>query len=87
MFVKRKYEINEKAKEVHDQISEHPALGLDVEAYAAVDPNNIGKFYKGIEVVGTVNNIVEIKCPFPNKTTKMVLIIILKSIRRDIFSM
>lgn len=51
---------NEKAKEVHDQISEHPALGLDVEAYAAVDPNNVGKFYKGIEVVGTVNNIVEI---------------------------
>ena len=51
---------NEKAKEVHDQISEHPALGLDVEAYAAVDPKNVGKFYKGIEVVGTVNNIVEI---------------------------
>ncbi len=51
---------NEKAKEVHDQILEHPALGLDVEAYTAVDSNNVGKFYKGVEVVGTVDNIVEI---------------------------
>ena len=51
---------NEKAKEVHDQISEHPALGLDVAAYAAVDPKNVGKFYKDVEAVGTVKNIVEI---------------------------
>jgi len=51
---------NEKAKEVHDQISEHPALGLDVAAYAAVDLKNVGKLYKGIKVTGTINNIVEI---------------------------
>ena len=48
---------NLKAKEVHDQVSEHPALGLDVKAYAAVNPNNVGKFYKGTEVTGTVDEI------------------------------
>jgi exopolysaccharide biosynthesis polyprenyl glycosylphosphotransferase len=51
---------NPKAKEVHDQVSEHPALGLDVKAYAAVNPDNVGKFYKGTEVTGTVDDIVKI---------------------------
>ena len=51
---------NPKAKEVHDQVFEHPALGLDVTAYAAVKPENVGKFYKGTEVLGTVDQIVEI---------------------------
>ena len=48
---------NPKSKEVHDQIAEHPALGLDVMAYAAVNPENVGKFYKGVEVLGTVDEI------------------------------
>ena len=48
---------NPKAKEVHDQIADHPALGLDVIAYVAVNPENAGKFYKGTEVVGTIDDI------------------------------
>jgi exopolysaccharide biosynthesis polyprenyl glycosylphosphotransferase len=51
---------NSRAKEVHDQISEHPALGLDIEAYAAVNHENVGKIYKGAEVIGTVDEIVKI---------------------------
>ena len=48
---------NSKAKEVHDQITDHPALGLDVIAYVAVNSNNIGKYYKGVEVLGSIENI------------------------------
>ena len=51
---------NQKAREVHDQIIEHPALGLDVVAYASIKPDNIGKFYKGTEVLGTVDDILSI---------------------------
>ncbi len=51
---------NPRAKEVHDQISEHPALGLDIKAYAAVNHANVGKIYKGANVIGTVDEIVKI---------------------------
>jgi exopolysaccharide biosynthesis polyprenyl glycosylphosphotransferase len=51
---------NPKAKEVYDQIVEHIALGLDIKAFAAVKVKNVGKFYKGTEVLGTVDNIGEI---------------------------
>ncbi len=62
---------NPKAKEVYDQIAEHPALGLDVTAYVAVNPENVGKFYKGIEVLGTVDDIVTI---VENTNSKEVII-------------
>jgi exopolysaccharide biosynthesis polyprenyl glycosylphosphotransferase len=51
---------NSKAHEVHDQILEHRALGLDIVAYVAVNKQNIGKIYKDIKVVGTINDIIDI---------------------------
>jgi exopolysaccharide biosynthesis polyprenyl glycosylphosphotransferase len=48
---------NPKANEVHDQIIEHRALGLDAAAYAAVDNNNLDKSYKGIQVRGTIKDL------------------------------
>lgn len=51
---------NSKSHEVHDQILEHPALGLDVKAYIAVNSENIGKKYKNVEVIGSINELVEI---------------------------
>ena len=43
---------NSKANEVHDQILDHPALGLDVEAYVAINSENVGKVYKNIRAMG-----------------------------------
>jgi len=51
---------NLKAHEVHDQILEHPALGLDVEAYIAVNQQNVGKDYKEIKVKGTLDDLMDI---------------------------
>lgn len=51
---------NSKAREVHDQILEHPALGLDVEAYIAVNEKNVGKVYKNIRVRGTLADLMDI---------------------------
>ena len=51
---------NEKAKEVHDQILEHPALGLDIVGYVAINSDNIGKNYKNIQVLGSRENLLEI---------------------------
>lgn len=48
---------NQKSKEVHDQIIDHPALGLDVIGYAAVNPDNVGSYYKEAKVLGTVDEI------------------------------
>lgn len=48
---------NSKSKEVSDQISEHMALGLDNKAFVAVKAENVGKFYNGTEVLGTVDEI------------------------------
>jgi exopolysaccharide biosynthesis polyprenyl glycosylphosphotransferase len=51
---------NEKAKEVHDQILEHPALGLDVVAYVAINTDNVGKNYKNIEVKDSLDNLLDV---------------------------
>ena len=48
---------NQTANEVHDQILEHRALGLDAAVYAAVEKDNINKSYKGIEVRGTIKDL------------------------------
>jgi exopolysaccharide biosynthesis polyprenyl glycosylphosphotransferase len=48
---------NPQAHEVHDQIIEHRALGLDAVAYAAVDDHNLNKSYRGIEVRGTIKDL------------------------------
>jgi exopolysaccharide biosynthesis polyprenyl glycosylphosphotransferase len=51
---------NEKAHEVHDQILEHPALGLDIKGYVAVHNENIGKVYKNVNVTGTYDELLDI---------------------------
>jgi len=51
---------NQKSREVHDQIIDHPALGFDVVAYTSVNPMHVGKFYKDIEVLGTIDDIVSV---------------------------
>jgi exopolysaccharide biosynthesis polyprenyl glycosylphosphotransferase len=48
---------NSGANEVHDQIIEHRALGLDAAAYVAVDDKNLNKSYKGIDVKGTIKDL------------------------------
>lgn len=51
---------NQKSKEVHDQILEHPALGLDVVAYVAINPDSVGKINKNITVQGSLDRLLEI---------------------------
>jgi exopolysaccharide biosynthesis polyprenyl glycosylphosphotransferase len=51
---------NPKAHEVHEQILAHPALGLDVEAYVAVNPENVGKVYNHIRVRGAIDELLDI---------------------------
>ena len=51
---------NSKAMEVHDQILEHPALGLDVAAYVAINATNVGKDHKNIRAKGTLNELLDI---------------------------
>ncbi len=51
---------NSKAHEVHDQIIEHPALGLDVEAYVAINPEHVGKAYKNIRVRSSLDELLDI---------------------------
>lgn len=62
---------NSKAQEVHDQIIEHPALGLDVEAYVAVNHENIGKSYKGIRVKGSLDELLDIV--YKNKASEVII--------------
>lgn len=62
---------NSKAHEVHDQIIEHPALGLDVEAYVAVNPDNVGKTYKGIRVKGSLDELLDIV--YKNKISEVII--------------
>jgi len=51
---------NLKANEAHDQILDHPALGLDVVAYVAINSENIGKKYKNIEVKDSLDNLLDV---------------------------
>ncbi len=51
---------NSKGQEVHDQILQHPALGLDVGAYVAVHTENVGKHYKGVKVINTYDELLNI---------------------------
>jgi exopolysaccharide biosynthesis polyprenyl glycosylphosphotransferase len=51
---------NSKAHEVHDQILQHLALGLDVEAYVAVNSENVGKTYKNVRVIGSLDELLDI---------------------------
>ena len=51
---------NPKAHEVHEQILEHPALGLDVVGYVAINPDNINKNFKNIKALGSLENLSEL---------------------------
>ena len=48
---------NDRAFEVHNQIIEHKALGLDVVAYIAVHDENIEKEFRNIPVIGHVADL------------------------------
>jgi exopolysaccharide biosynthesis polyprenyl glycosylphosphotransferase len=50
---------NQKAHEVHNQILEHPALGLDVVGYVAINPDNLNKNYKNVKALATLDNLIE----------------------------
>ncbi len=46
---------NEKAHEVHDQILEYRALGLDIKGYISVNGASIGQEYKNVQVLGFID--------------------------------
>ena len=48
---------NEKAKDVHNQILKHKALGLDVKGYVASNGYNPGDGYQDIKILGSINEI------------------------------
>lgn len=48
---------NSKAHEMHNQIINSPALGLDIVGYIAINSHNLGKDYKDVKVVGTTNDL------------------------------
>ena len=53
---------NDRAKEVLNSVTDARALGIDIEAFVAIDESNVGKEYKGIKVDGTIaqlNNLIE----------------------------
>ena len=45
---------NKKAHEVHDQILQYKALGLDIKGYISTNGINIGKEYKNTQVLGQI---------------------------------
>ena len=46
---------NKKAHEVHDQVLEHRALGLDIKGYISVNGTNVGQVYKNTPVLGFID--------------------------------
>ena len=46
---------NEKAHEVHDQILEYRALGLDIKGYISVNGASVGQEYKNVQVLGFID--------------------------------
>jgi exopolysaccharide biosynthesis polyprenyl glycosylphosphotransferase len=48
---------NKNANEIHDEIINHPALGIDVVGYITIDEENFQKKYKNINVLGNVADI------------------------------
>lgn len=51
---------NQKGKEVLDSVRNAPALGIDIKSFIAVKNENVGKDYKGTQVEGTTDSLVEI---------------------------
>ena len=51
---------NERSKEVADRLLKFKQLGLDPVGFIAVDKSNLGKEYKGIPVIGAIDEIPKI---------------------------
>ncbi len=51
---------NEKAKDVYDQLKQHPALGLDVTGFVNINNSNSIAEYSGIKSIGTIDNLQEV---------------------------
>lgn len=51
---------NEKAFEVYETLLQHRGLGIDAEAFVAVNNDNIGKDYKGIKAETSIENLDEL---------------------------
>jgi exopolysaccharide biosynthesis polyprenyl glycosylphosphotransferase len=51
---------NENAKDVQDQLKQHPALGLDVVGYIKAHLNSDNSEYNGIKTIGTIEDLQEI---------------------------
>jgi exopolysaccharide biosynthesis polyprenyl glycosylphosphotransferase len=48
---------NKKGKEVHDQMLEHRALGIDVKGYVALKNDSLEDSYKNASILGTIDEI------------------------------
>ena len=51
---------NKKAHEVHDQVLQHRALGLDIKGYISVNGTVTGKEYKSTKVLGLINETAKV---------------------------
>lgn len=72
---------NEKGHEIHQMLLRHRALGLDPVGYIAVKPENVGKEYLGLKVLGKTNEIKELIEKYNVKE----LIIALQTKHEDVF--
>ncbi len=48
---------NKKAENLYDSIEKHKVLGIDVKAFLSVKEENVGKTYKSVKVVDTIDKI------------------------------
>ncbi len=48
---------NERSKEIARKLMKHKQLGLDVIGFAAVNKENVGKEYRGVKVLGSLDEI------------------------------
>lgn len=51
---------NKKSAEIHNVISDHKGLGLDIVGYVAVKQENLNKEYKNVKVIGIVDDLQKI---------------------------
>ncbi len=71
---------NSKATNMHSNILDHSALGLDVVAYLAVKKENVGKQHEGVPVVDTYESIKEVV----NKYNAREVILALEKYENDV---
>ena len=64
---------NSSAKEVMNQIKQHPALGLDVAAFIPVNKNNLSNDFEGVKIIDSINNLSNIIDKFNAKEVVIAL--------------